>query len=164
MRELDGASGDRVMDAYPGPYHDFNGITCEYGAHFILRIDRILMKPNHRDAIIDGVKAGSFPRIPVDYGYRDNTRFWISAFRRPFSQPIPKGKGTEISTVYYAANRIDPGVKFTEDACAKLVQVPRVFLNTALKGCVEWAKENGVATISAAEMDIIRDKRAAEKR
>ncbi len=164
MRELDGAENDTVMDSYEGPYHDFNGITCEFGAHFILRIDRILMKPSCRAAIINGVRGKFFPRVPVDYGYRDNTNFWISMFSRPFAERIPMGKGTAVSTVYYAANRIDPGVKFTEDACAKMAQVPRVFLNAALKGCVEWAKENGVSTVTAAEMDIIRDKRAAEKK
>lgn len=163
MRELDGAGDDRVQDAYSGPYHDFNGITSEFGAHFILRIDHILMKPRYRSAIIDGVKKRFYPRVPVDYGYRDNTNFWISSFRRPFSLPIARGKGTEVSTVYYAANRIDPDVQFTEEACARMVQVPRVFLNTALKGCVQWAKENGVTTITEIEMDRIRDKRATEK-
>ena len=163
LRELDGAENDRVMDEYTGPYHEFNGITSEFGAHFILRIDHILMKPRYRSAIIDGVRGRFFPRVPVDYGYRDNMNFWISSFRRPFSLPIVRGKGTEVSTVYYAANRIDPDVQFTEGACERLVQVPRVFLNTALKGCVQWAKENGITTVTEVEMDIIRDKRAAEK-
>lgn len=45
----------------------------------------------------------------------------------------------------------------------KLVKVPRIFLNTALKGCVAWAKENGVDVITAEHMDIINDKRAKEK-
>ena len=63
----------------------------------------------------------------------------------------------------YAADRIDPNVKFTDEACMKLVKVPRIFLNTALKGCVAWAKENGVDVITAEHMDIINDKRAKEK-
>ncbi len=164
MRELDGASGDTVQESYPGPYHDFNGITCEYGAHFILRIDHILMKPLYRAAIVGGVKGRFFPRVPVDYGYRDNTNFWISRFARPYAEKIPGGKGTEVSTVYYAANRIDPRVRFTEDACARLVAVPRVFLKPALQACVDWALENGVETVTGSEMDVIRDKRAGEKR
>ena len=45
-----------------------------------------------------------------------------------------------------------------------MVKVPRVFLNTALKGCVAWAKENQVELITAEHMDIINDKRAKEKK
>ena len=46
MRELDGADSDQPgeLNGYEGPYHDFNGITSKFGAHFILRVDRILMK------------------------------------------------------------------------------------------------------------------------
>ena len=33
-----------------------------------------------------------------------------------------------------------------------------------LKGCVDWAKENGCELITAAEMKIISDKRAEEKK
>ena len=41
--------------------------------------------------------------------------------------------------------------------------MPRVFLTTVLKGCVDWAKENNVELITAAEMKIINDKRSKEK-
>ena len=58
MRELDGADRDQPgeLHGYEPPYHDFNGITSQFGAHFILRIDRILMKKKYSDAIIAGVK------------------------------------------------------------------------------------------------------------
>ena len=48
-RELDGADRDQPTDAdcYEGPYHDFNGITSKYGAHFILKVDKILMKERY---------------------------------------------------------------------------------------------------------------------
>ena len=54
--------------------------------------------------------------------------------------------------------------KFTDEACQKLVKVPRVFLNTVLKGCVAWAKENNVNLITEKEMDEIQDKRNKEKK
>ena len=44
-----------------------------------------------------------------------------------------------------------------------LVKVPRPFLNTVLKGCVKWAKENNVTVITPKEMAIIQDKRSKEK-
>jgi len=44
-----------------------------------------------------------------------------------------------------------------------LVRVPRIFLPTPLKGCVEWAKSNGVTLITEEHMKIINDKRSKEK-
>ena len=163
LKELDHAENDTVQESYKPPYHDFNGITSEFGAHFILKIDKILIKPKYKKTIINGVKASEFPHIPVDYGYRDNIRFWMTAFRRPISFNIPKGKGMELNAVMYAADRIDDTVKFSEEACRKLLKVPRVFLNTVLKACVAWAKENNCTFITEKEMDIINDKRAKEK-
>jgi len=165
MRELDGAQNDQagLLDGYPAPYHDFNGITSLFGAHFILRIDKILMKEKYYNGIINGITPDVFPRVPVDYGYRDSKSFWYTPFRRPKKELLP-AREVSIMSVRYAADRIDPSVKFTDEACAKLVKVPRIFLNTALKGCVAWAKENGVTEINAAHMDAIRDKRSKEKK
>ncbi len=164
MRELDGAQDDAPgkLDGYPAPYHDFNGITTQFGCHFILRVDKIMMKSRYRDTIINGVAAKGFPHVPVDYGYRDSKNFWYSRFRKPRPELLPE-REVNIVSVRYAANRIDDHVKFTDAACAKLVKVPRIFLNTVLKGCVTWAKENGVELIDAEHMDIINDKRAKEK-
>ena len=82
-----------IDDGHPGPYNDFNGITSKYGAHFILYIDKILMKERYYDAIVNGVKASDFPNVPVDYGYRDSTNFWYAQFPRycqkPIAEPIP---------------------------------------------------------------------------
>lgn len=163
MDEIDGADKDVVLEEYKPPYHDFNGITSPMGAHFILRIDKILMKEKYANAIIEGIKASSFPRVPVDYGYRDNTNFWYTQFRKPKSEPIPASKEVDVSVVMYAAERIDPDVVFTEDACAMLVKVPRVFLKTVLNSCVKWAKENGLREVTAEHMQIINDKRSKEK-
>ena len=163
VKELDGAENDVVKDEYLPPYHQFNGITSKFGAHFILKIDHILMKPKYYDAIINGVTPMSFPQVPVDYGYRDSKNFWYTRFKRPISEPIPASKGISLDTVKYVASRIDPEVKFTDEACSKLVKVPRVFLNTVLKGCVAWAKENNVNLITEKEMEIIQDKRNKEK-
>lgn len=164
MRELDGAQDDKPgeMNGYEPPYHDFNGIISKFGSAFILRIDKILMKEKYYNAIVNGVKAGDFPPVPVDYGYRDSKNFWYTKHRRCIPELLPV-RATTIDSVRYAADRIDPTVKFTDEACAKLVNVPRVFLPTALKGCIAWAKEHGVTEITAEHMDIINDKRAKEK-
>ena len=160
---LDNAYIDKIEEEYNGPYHNFNGITSKYGAHFILKIDNILIKDKYYDAIINGVGKYSFPSVPVDYGYRDSKNFWYTKFKRPIAEPIPKNKGVDLDSVKYAANRIDPDIKFSDEACAMLVKVPRVFLTLVLKGCVDWAKENNCNLITEKEMQIINDKRNKEK-
>lgn len=164
MRELDNAQNDQPgqMEGYEGPYHDFNGITSKFGATFILRIDKILMKEKYYNAIINGVRAKDFPPVPVDYGYRDSKNFWYTKHTRLIPELLPV-RATTVQSVQYAAKRIDPTVQFTDEACAKLVNVPRIFLPTALKGCVKWAKEHDVTLITAEHMAIINDKRSKEK-
>lgn len=164
MSDLENAFEDKPghLDGYPPPYRNFNGITSQFGAHFILRVDKILMKEKQYQGIVNGVKAKDFPRVPVDYGYRDSKNFWYTRFSRPIPEILPMRKGT-LQSVRYAADRIDPDIGFDDAALEKLLNVPRVFLNTVLKGCVSWAKENDVSYITAEHMDIINDKRAKEK-
>ena len=164
VRELDAADKDMPgqLNGYEGPYHDFNGITSKFGAHFILKIDKILMKKKYSDAIIRGVKAKDFPALPVDYGYRDSKNFWFHRKTRMRAELLQVRKAS-LESVRYAADRADDTVKFTDDALETILGVPRVFLSVVLKGCVDWAKENNVTLITAKEMQIINDKRAKEK-
>lgn len=151
------------MDGYLPPYRNFNGITSQYGAHFILKIDRILIKPEYYDTIINGVSAKGFPSVPVDYGYRDSTNFWYTKFRRPIAEKIQASDG-DVNSVIYAASRIDPDVKFTDEACAKLTKIPRVFLKAALTQMVEIAKSEGITLIDEDAVALINDKRRSEKK
>lgn len=152
------------LEGIDPPYRNFNGITSKFGCHFILKIDKILMKEKYYNAIINGVKASAFPRVPVDYGYRDSTNFWYTRFKRPIAMKIPGGKEADLTGVIYAANRMDDKIKFTEEACKMMVKVPRIFLKTALQGCIDWARENDVTLITEEHMRIINDKRFKEKR
>lgn len=165
VRELDHAEGDLPgqLNGYEPPYHDFNGITSKFGAHFILKVDRILMKKKYRDAIINGVRAQDFPPLPVDYGYRDSKNFWFHRKTRLRAELLPIRKQS-LESVRYAADRADDKIKFTDDALETILNVPRVFLSVVLKGCVDWAKGNGVELITAEHMKIINDKRAKEKK
>jgi flavin reductase (DIM6/NTAB) family NADH-FMN oxidoreductase RutF len=129
------------LEGYEPPYRHFNGITSKFGAHFILKIDKILMEDIYHQAIIDGVKAKSFPNIPVDYGYRDNTHFLYADTKKYKKEKVPAPKEVDISTVRYAADIADPNIHFTDEACKRLTRVPRIFLKVALDGCVKWAKK-----------------------
>lgn len=164
MCELDGADKDLAgqLNGYEGPYRDFNGITSKYGAHFILRVDKILMKKKYRDAIVNGVRAKDFPRLPVDYGYRDSRYFWYHRRLRMRSELLQMRKGS-LESVRYAADRADDKIKFTDEALMTILGVPRVFLSLVLKGSIDWAKENNVELITEEHMKIINDKRAKEK-
>jgi hypothetical protein len=125
-------------------------------------VDKILMKKKYHDAIINGVKAGDFPPLPVDYGYRDSKNFWFHRKRRMRAELLPVRKAS-LESVRYAADRVDDKIKFTDEALETVLSVPRVFLPVVLKGCVDWAKENRVELITAEHMKIINDKRAKEK-
>lgn len=165
MDNLDNAQNDKPgqLSGYEGPYHDFNGITSKFGAHFILRVDKILMKKKYSDAIINGVKWNDFPHVPIDFGYRDSKNFWYCKRSHMIPELLAIRPQT-LDSVRYAADRADDQVKFTDDALKTILNVPRVFLPVVLKGCVAWAKENNVDLIDEKEMKIINDKRSKEKR
>lgn len=151
------------LEGYEPPYRNFNGITSKFGAHFILKIDKILMKEKYYNSIVNGVTAKNFPSVPVDYGYRDSTNFWCSQFKKPFPEKIQAKEG-DVNSVKYAAKRIDPEVTFTDEACAKLTKIPRIFLKAALTQMVQIAKEEGISVIDEAALEIINDKRRKEKK
>ena len=163
VKELDNAENDKIEDEYLGPYHNFNGITSKYGAHFILKIDHILVKEKYHDAIINGVTKQNFCPLPTNWGYRDSMYFWCSAFKTPDKVGIIEHE-VDLNSIQYAANRADDVVKFSPDALKMLVNVPRPFLKLVLNGCVKWAKEHDVTLITEKEMKIINDKRSKEKK
>ena len=164
VRELEGADKFQAgqLTGYEPPYNDFNGITSKFGAHFILKIDKILMKKKYYDAIINGVRAKDFPSLPVDYGYRDSKNFWFHKKTRMRAELL-QVREASLESVRYAADRVDDKIKFTDDALKTILGVPRPFLPLVLKGCVSWAKENGGELIDESHMKIINDKRAKEK-
>lgn len=162
VKELDNAQDDKVQEEYNEPYHNFNGITSKFGAHFILKIDHILLKEKYYNAIVNGVTKNNFCPLPTNWGYRDSKYFWCSDYKKP----IPVGitdKEVDLTSVKYAANRLNTDVKFTDDALKMLVKVPRPFLKLVLQGCVDWANRNNCKLITEKEMKIINDKRSKEK-
>ena len=161
-KELEDCEGTEVLEEYNGPYHNFNGITSKFGAHFILKVDKVLMKEKYYDAIINSVTRSNFMPLPTNWGYRDSKNFWCSDYKKPVAEPIPN-REVDLTSVRYAADRIDDVVKFTDDALKMLVKVPRPFLKLVLTGCVNWAKENNCTLITEKEMQIINDKRSKEK-
>ena len=162
VKELDNAQDDKVLEEYNEPYHNFNGITSKYGAHFILKIDHILLKDKYYNAIVNGVDKKNFCPLPTNWGYRDSKYFWCSDYKKPVPVGIPD-KEVDLTSVKYAATRLNSDVQFTDDALKMLVKVPRPFLKLVLQGCVDWANNNNCKLITEKEMKIINDKRSKEK-
>jgi len=161
--ELDNAKGTKVEEEYNPPYHNFNGITSKFGAHFILKIDKILMKDKYYDAMINGVKKNNFMPLPTNWGYRDSRYFWCSGFSKPDAVGIPN-REVDIASVKYAVERLnDQSVEFSDEALAMMVKIPRPFMKLVLQGCVDAAHQNGWSKITPVEMKIINDKRSKEK-
>lgn len=124
--------------------------------HFLLRIDRILLTPKWKKCL---EKGSGFPRMPVDYGFRDNNQFWFTSHSRPYRVPIPASKGNTLLAVQYACTHYDPDIVWQEEACLKIVQVPKIFLKTVIAGIVKEAKKEGITEITPEFMDTVRKKR-----
>ena len=162
VKELDNAQDDEVLEEYNGPYHNFNGITSKYGAHFILKIDNILLKEKYYNSIKEGVNKKNFCPLPTNWGYRDSKNFWCSGYKKSDYEEI-SDKEVDITSVKYAAERADDEVKFSDDALKMMVKIPRPFLKLVLAGCVKWAKENNCILITEKEMAIINENRKKKK-
>lgn len=163
-KELDNAQDDKVQEEYEGPYHNFNGITSKFGAHFILKVDHIILKKSYHDALVNGTTRKNFAPIATNWGYRDSKNFWCSDFQKPIAVGIPN-REVDLSSIKYAVERLAcTDVSFTDEALKMIVKVPRPFLKAVLNGCVNWAHENHVSVVTEKEMAIIADKRNKDKK
>ena len=136
------------LEGVEGPYNDFNGITSKFGCHFVLKIDKILMKEKFANNLKNGLKRNSFPRVPVDYGYHDSKNFWYSRFNtKPICFPISDSNSGSVESVMYCVERLDTPVKFTKEACELYVKIPRPFMKVALLQIAQIAEENNIKVI-----------------
>ncbi len=124
-----------------------------------LRIENILLRQNFAQML---EREDDFPRMAISYGFRHRTgerRFFFAEHKRPFAVPVPSDIGPPHQTIFYEANRIDPDVQFTEEACIPLTSIPRPFLRIALKGIVAEAKKDGVSVVDPAFVDEVNRRR-----
>lgn len=128
--------------------------------HFVLRIEKIVMKKKWRKSLLEG---GGFPRLPIDYGFRDNSHFWFTKHSRPYKIGLPKDKGVTTDAVKYAVQRIEPDIPWQEESYERLVRIPRVFLSRVIRQIVEEAKAQGITEITPEFLDAVRDKRNEER-
>lgn len=125
---------------------------------FALRVENVLMKESFKTKLDN---RREFPDMPLSYGFRGGSEFWFAKHNQPFFIPMPRDKGADHSRIYYAANKVDPEIRFTEDACVMLTGIPSVFLEVVLKGIVDTAKEQGVSMIDADFVKSVEQQREA---
>jgi flavin reductase (DIM6/NTAB) family NADH-FMN oxidoreductase RutF len=144
------------------PNRETDPIGCE--SFWCLKIKNILMKESF-DKILAEQKT--FPSMPISYGFRHNDagarRFFFTSHNKPFPVPTPTPEGLEWQPIYYAANKMDPEVRFTEDSVKKLVDIPKPFVKMALNGIVKEAKEQGVTFVDEDFVVAFNEKRNAKR-
>jgi flavin reductase (DIM6/NTAB) family NADH-FMN oxidoreductase RutF len=140
------------------PKRDTDSMGCEN--FWCLKIKNILLKESVEKKLIE---QKEFPSMPISYGFRHNEagdrRFFFTSHNKPFPVSLPRPPGLEHKTIYYAANKMDPEVRFTEDACKLLVDVPKAFIKLALKGIIKEAKLQGVTMVDEEFTRAFNDKR-----
>ncbi len=139
------------------PHRETDPIACEN--FWCLKVKNVLLKESFEDRL-QGQK--DFPNMPISYGFRHNDtarRFFFSSHNKPFPVPVPNPPGLEHQAIYYSANKLDPEVRFTEEACKLLVDVPKAFINVALKGIIKEAKAQGVDMVDEDFMKAFNEKR-----
>ena len=123
--------------------------------HFVLHIDNIKMKDKWKKRL---QKGKGFPCMPINFGFRDNVRFWFAKHCRPYYLTIPKDKGNSFEVVKYACDRYDPNIRWEKESIEKILKVPNIFLKTVIGGTVKAAKESGLDVITPEFMDKVRKK------
>lgn len=128
----------------------------EIEAHFLLKIDKILLKEKYAEYLKNGE---GFPTLPVDFGFRDGKQFWFSKNTHPYAEPIPINKGINVDAVQYQVERMEGGMKWHPDAYKKLVKVPRVFLKMIIAKINEAAVKEGITLVTPEFLDKVNAKR-----
>jgi len=124
---------------------------------FALRIQNVLLKERFKEKLDS---RREFPDMPLSYGFRGGSEFWFAQHEQPFFIPVPKEKGQKHGQIYYMANKVDPDIRFSEDACIELTGVPQVFLDVIIDGLLAEARAHSVSMIDAAFVKEVEARRA----
>ena len=104
------------------------------------------MKTKLHNALTNG--NGRFPFMPIDYGYRDSKYFWFAKHGNPYKEPIPANKGIDVNSIIYQVQRLPYGLEWDNEAYARLVKVPSVFLKRVLESISQRPVDEGVKKIN----------------
>jgi hypothetical protein len=125
---------------------------------FALNIKSVLMKESFKEKLDS---RHGFPNMPISYGFRGGNEFWFTRHNKPFFFPVPRHKGPDHGSILYMANKLDPEVRFTEDAAKALTGVPKAFIDVVLEGIIAQAKNKGVSMVDSEFIEIVNAERDA---
>ena len=128
----------------------------EIEAHFLLKIDKIVMQERFAEFMKEGER---FPILPVDFGFRDSKNFWFSKHSHPYAEPIPKTKKVNTDAIKFQVERMEGNIKWHPDSYKKLVKVPRVFLKMIITKINESAEKENIDLITPEFLDKVNEKR-----
>jgi len=123
---------------------------------FALRIENILMRESWKQKLD---QREQFPDMPISYGFRGGSEFWFTRHGTLFYFSVPRDKGPDHASILYKANKLDPAVRFTEDACKALTVVPKAFIDVVLDGIVEEAKKRSVSMVDTDFVETVNEER-----
>ena len=123
---------------------------------FALRVENVLLKESFKNKLDS---RQEFPDMPLSYGFRGGKEFWFATHNQPFHIQVPQDKGPDHNRIYYKANKIEPGIRFDEEACKLLTGIPELFLDVVLKGLVDAAKAQGITMIDDAFVKLVEEQR-----
>lgn len=66
---------------------------------------------------------------------------------------------TDAADLMAELNELVDDMSFTEEACEKLLTIPKIFRNRAIVGIAEQAEQEGVTVIDSAYVDSINERR-----
>jgi len=124
---------------------------------FALQIENVLLKESFKKKLDS---RQDFPDMPLSYGFRGGGEFWFAKHEQPFYFPVPRNKGDSHRHIYYMANKVDPDIRFSEDACLELTSVPKVFLDVVLDGLLAEARSESVHMIDKQFVKAVEARRA----
>lgn len=125
-----------------------------------LELQNVLLRERFAKALED---ESAFPSMALSYGFRHQAgkrHFFFAEHKAPFPVELPEGVGPAHGHVFYVANKLDPEVRFTEEACKHLVAVPAPFLRTVLSSIVAAAKERNVKLIDESFVEKLNAERS----
>ncbi len=126
-------------------YHPARETDPSLAEDFIaLRVENIMLRESFKKKLDN---RDEFPDMPISYGFRGGSEFWFTQHKEPFHHPLPKGKDMDPEFIFQVANKLDPDIQFTLEACALLVGIPPAFLEPALGVFISKAKETGTTTV-----------------
>ncbi len=112
-----------------------------------LSVKNILLRESFERKLVE---QKEFPHIPISFGFRHNEnerRFFFASHSKPFPVHIPVSDAKAAQSIWYDANKMDPDVRFTQESCVALADIPKPFRKLALKGIIKAAKEEGVTMV-----------------